>query len=129
MRRGVKVEAGKPVFAGIEVIDHIAVTSLDLWDDEDANGRPDRFLRRIKNPNQAENELVEIGAAEALIGKVLQWIWMPSQPPDSTDDWIVRLRVEQGGKALPNFPLRLQGSYPSGQTTGIFQTWIRFERP
>lgn len=127
MQRSVGIDpSGGTIRAGIRVIDHIAVTALDLWDDTDRNGRPDLFLRQIKDPNVEENRIVEIGEPSGILGKVLQWIWMPSQPPDSADDWVVELHLEQAKTPLEGFPLRLRGPYPSGEKYGLFQTWVRF---
>src|SRR4051794_35418318 len=86
---------------------HVGVTAIDVWDDTDHNGRPDQFLRRAKAYNDHENEPIELDEPGALDGKVVQWIWMPSQPPQSTDGWEVEIDVTQGGKSLPNMPMRL----------------------
>lgn len=118
--------AGGPLSTTIRILKaHVGVTAIDLWDDSDHNGRPDQFLMRVKQPNQNENESVGLGAAAALADKVVQWTWMPSQPPLSNDGWQVEIDVSQDGQSLAGMPMKLAGDYPDGQGFGIFQTWYR----
>jgi hypothetical protein len=118
--------AGGKVTSVIRILKaHVGVTAIDLWDDTDHNGRPDLFLKRVKNYNDRENEPVELAQPDDLDGKIVQWIWMPSQPPQSIEGWEVEIDVTQGGISLANMPLRLAGDYPDGQRFGIFQTWYR----
>jgi hypothetical protein len=114
---------------------HIAVSALDLWDDADHNGRPDTYLARIKAPNRGENEPVQLGDPATVNGKIIQWIWMPSLPPGSDEDWSVEIDVAQADpktgsmRSLPDFPMSLSGAYPPGQSYGMFQTWFRLVTP
>jgi hypothetical protein len=107
----------------------IGVTAVDLWDDTDHNGRPDRFLSRLKSPGDRENQPLEIGTPVALADKVVQWIWMPSQPPaggpGSGEGWAVEIDVRQNGQPLAGTPMRLAGDYPPGQGYGLYETWFR----
>jgi hypothetical protein len=118
--------AGGMVTTVIRILkQHVGVTAIDLWDDSDHNGRPDKFLKRLKDYNDRENQPIDLDLPDALDDKVVQWIWMPSQPPQSTEGWEVEIDVTQGGKSLPSMPLRLSGDYPEGQGFGVFQTWYR----
>jgi hypothetical protein len=107
---------------------HVGVTSVDLWNDSDGNGRPDAFIKRIKQPNEKENQSVPVGSAAELANKVVQWIWMPSQPPDQQgqkEGWQVLIDVQQDGKSVADMPLTLTGDYPDGRAYGLFDTWYR----
>jgi hypothetical protein len=104
---------------------HVGVTAIDLWDDTDHNGRPDRFVARLKAPGETENEPFALGVPAVLVEKVVQWIWMPSQPPGSAEGWEVEIDVSQAGRSLDGMPLRLGGDYPPGQGYGLYETWFR----
>jgi hypothetical protein len=119
------VSGGATISASTRILTHIGITAIDLWEDKDANGRPDRFLRRLKNWSERENEIVDLGTPAELTGKVIQWLWMPSQPPDSQDGWSVELDLRQGGHNLERFPLPMSGVYPVGQKFGLFETWAK----
>lgn len=127
MKRDVKLQKnGGVIAAGVRVIDHPAATWLDSWLDEDGNGRPDKYRSRVKAPNDRENQVIDIGDPSALLGTILQWVWMPSQPPNSVDDWVIELHLKQNGVSLEGFPLKLTGKYPDGKKYGLFETWCRF---
>jgi hypothetical protein len=104
---------------------HVGVTSVDLWNDSDDNGRPDAFIKRIKQPNENENQPVALGNASDLGNKVVQWIWMPSQPPGQKDGWQVLIDLQQDGKSVAGMPVTLNGDYPDAQAYGLFETWYR----
>jgi hypothetical protein len=126
MSRDVTIEAGNGgISAGVLIFEHIGVTAIDLWADEDGNGRPDRFVRRLKDWNDRENQLIAIGSATELAGKIVQWVWMPSQPLTTNDGWRVALHLKQGTRDLGQFPVELSGAYPAGQKYGLFETWAR----
>jgi hypothetical protein len=120
----IDVENGS-ISAGVLIFGHIGVTAIDLWTDEDGNGRPDKFERRLKNWNDLENQIVEIGTVSELKGKIVQWVWMPSQPPDTDAGWTVALQLKQGARHLSGFPLELSGVYPGDRKYGLFETWAR----
>jgi hypothetical protein len=104
---------------------HVGVSALDLWDDVDHNGRPDSYIRRLKEPNSGENVVVDLGRPAPLIGKIVQWIWMPSLPAHTREDWAVEISITADGTELLG-PLELSGKYPEGKTYGLYQTWFRF---
>ena len=117
---------GGPISSRVRILkQHVGVAAIDLWDDTDHNGRPDQYLKRVKKPNEKENQFVDIGSPGALDEKVVQWIWMPSQPAQSTEGWEVEIDVRQGGKSLDDMPLRLAGDYPAGKRFDIQETWYR----
>ncbi len=117
---------GGPIVTSVRILKaHVGVTAIDLWADTDHNGRPDQFLKRIKQPNQDENGQIALGSPAELDGQVVQWIWMPSQPPMATDGWEVEIDVTQNGQSLAGMPMRLAGDYPDGQRYGTFETWYQ----
>lgn len=109
----------------IRLMEWVGVTAIDLWNDIDGNGTPDKYESRQKNPNSSENEYIDIGRGHDLVGKVVQWSWMPSRPTTSPDDeWIVEIDVRQNGVSLAGFPLTSRGPFPEGKKHGLFQVWL-----
>ena len=126
MASEVDVKAGSgAISTSIRILrQHIGNTAIDLWLDSDHNGRPDRWVKRFKGPNEREGELIELGSGLLLQDKVIQWIWQPSQPSELAEGWKVSIDLKQGGKSLPGFPRELTGQYPPDKW-GIFQTWVK----
>lgn len=115
---------------------HVAITAIDLYADEDGNGRPDKYIGRHKPPNTDEGQWCTLGLPATIVDRVIQWVWMPSKPADVTSEWEVAIELEQldtaagGGSALVTasgaaFPFELKGTYAEGHNHGIFETWIK----
>lgn len=104
---------------------HVGVTSIDLWELSHGSGRPDAYLRRIKPPNEKENQFVVIGTPETVANKVVQWSWMPSRPPTGTEGWEVSIDVQQDGGSVKGMPVTLAGDYPDGRGYGLYESWFR----
>ena len=116
--------SGGPVTTSVRILrQHVGNTAVDLWLDSDHNGRPDKLLKRLKDPTDDE-VVVELGTPETLKDKVVQWIWQPSQPSGSAEGWKVSIDVRQDDKSLPGFPRELSGQYPP-EKWGLFQTWVK----
>jgi len=116
--------AGGPITTSVRILrQHIGNTAVDLWADADHNGAPDAFLKRVKAPTDRE-EVVNVGNASDVRGKVVQWIWQPSQPSNSVEGWEVSIDLRQDGSSLTGFPRPLNGAYPQ-EKWGLFQTWVK----
>lgn len=116
-------KSGGAVTAHIRILNaHPGTVSLALWRDVDNNGRPDTLDKELAS--WGPSAPVGVGSPSDVVGKFLQWLWMPSQPPGSTADWEVELTLRQGSDQV--FASKPTGKYPADKF-GIFQLVVKLD--